>query len=289
MSAPSQRAQRLHEEDRPALEAWFATQPDVTLFQAANLERAGFADDGRAYGGTWAGCFESGRLVAVAQHAWNGMVVLAGSTGSVAQAAEAAVAASGRPVSGLAGPWTAIVAAEPAVAPPGQAGAGRLRTREVLMALEAAAWPVATPELAGVRRALASDMDVLVPWRLDYEHESLGVPLDQLDAAAARSSLERALARDDVYVLEAQGQLVAMTGFNARVRDVVQVGGGFTPKPLRSRGHARRVVAGSLVDAARSGARRSVLFTDEANHPALACYRRLGYRETGEYGFIFYA
>ena len=89
MSAPSPRAQRLHEEDRPALETWFATQPDVTLFQAANLERAGFADDGRAYGGTWAGCFESGRLVAVAQHAWNGMVVLAGSTVSVAQAAEA--------------------------------------------------------------------------------------------------------------------------------------------------------------------------------------------------------
>lgn len=288
MSTAPPTARRLHEQDRPALTAWFAAHPDVTLFQAANLERAGFADDGRAYGGTWAGCVEAGRLVAVAQHAWNGMVLVAGAIACVARAAEAAVTASGRSVAGLAGPWSVIVAAEPAVAPPGHVGAGRLRTREILMALEAAAWPTPSPALEGVRRARASDLDVLVPWRLDYEHESLGVPTHRLDAAAAQGSLERALAQDDLYVLEEQGRVVATTGFNARVRDVVQVGGVFTPKPLRSRGYAGRAVAGSLLDAARAGARRSVLFTDEANHAALACYRRLGYRETGEYGFIFY-
>lgn len=289
MSVRRTRAVPLDEAHRGALLSWFAAHPDVTLFQAANLDRAGFHDDGRSYGGRWAGRFDGDRLVAVAQHAWNGMVVLAGTPSDVAEAARAAVAASARTVAGLAGPWTSIVAAEETVAPHGQRGGGRLRTREVLMALEPEAWPRPCAELESVRKAEPRDFDVLVPWRLAYEHEALAVPAAQLDPTAARESLERAAARDDLYVLDEEGRLVSTTGFNARTRDVVQVGGVFTPKEVRGRGYARRAVAGSLLHAARAGARRCVLFTDEANVAALACYRRLGFRETGEYGFIFYA
>jgi predicted GNAT family acetyltransferase len=46
-----------------------------------------------------------------------------------------------------------------------------------------------------------------------------------------------------------------MTGFNAQTADIVQIGGVYTPPPLRSRGHARRAVALHLAEARDRGVR----------------------------------
>jgi predicted GNAT family acetyltransferase len=64
----------------------------------------------------------------------------------------------------------------------------------------------------------------------------------------------------------------------------VQIGGVWTPPPLRSRGHARAVVGGSLLLARAQGMRRSVLFTGEDNVAALRSYERLGYVRAGRFG-----
>jgi predicted GNAT family acetyltransferase len=68
----------------------------------------------------------------------------------------------------------------------------------------------------------------------------------------------------------------------------VQIGGVWTPPPLRSQGFARAAVAGALLAARARGVPRSVLFTEEDNHPAKAAYRALGYQRVGDYGMVMF-
>lgn len=78
-----------------------------------------------------------------------------------------------------------------------------------------------------------------------------------------------------------------MTAFNARLPEIVQVGGVWTPPELRGRGYARCVIAAHLRVARRSGADRAILFTDEENLPAQRAYEALGFSEIGTYGLAF--
>ncbi len=79
-------------------------------------------------------------------------------------------------------------------------------------------------------------------------------------------------------MLERGGEPVAYAAYNAALPTCVQIGGVWTPPLLRSRGYARAAVAGALLAARERGVPRSVLFTEEDNHPAKAAYRALGYR-----------
>ena len=78
------------------------------------------------------------------------------------------------------------------------------------------------------------------------------------------------------------------SAFNAALPDCVQVGGVFTPPPLRGRGFGRAVVAGTLLLARERGVERSVLFTGPDNAPAQTAYRALGYRDIGDYGLVLF-
>jgi len=67
----------------------------------------------------------------------------------------------------------------------------------------------------------------------------------------------------------------------------VQVGGVYTPPALRNRGHARAVVAASLLDARGDGATRGILFTPRPD--AVAAYRALGFAAIGRYAIVVFA
>jgi predicted GNAT family acetyltransferase len=91
------------------------------------------------------------------------------------------------------------------------------------------------------------------------------------------------------WLLEQDGWPVASTGFNARLPDVVQIGGVYTPPALRGRGYARAAVAGSLLAVRETGVRRAVLFTGTDNEPARRTYLALGFRVVGDFGFVHVA
>ena len=195
--------------------------------------------------------------------------------------------ASGRPVNGLVGPWPQVQAAEP-----------RLdldRTRlgkvvpEYLYRLDLAALTVPESLSAGRvmhRRATDDDLPTLVRWRRQYDLETMGFSEDSIDDAANRDTLAHMIETRRLWVLEAAGRPVSMTGFNATLPDVVQVGGVFTPVEFRDRGHGRAVVAGSLLDASADGAVEAILFTEADNHPAQRAYRSLGFERIGDYGLV---
>ena len=136
--------------------------------------------------------------------------------------------------------------------------------------------------LAG-RRADERDLETLTAWRIDYEVNLIHAEDTPALRAEAKGSIENMIDERRLWVLEHGSRLVAMTGFNTRFEDIVQVGGVYTPPELRGRGYGRIVVAASLLDAKREGKRRSILFTGEHNVAAQRAYEALGFVAIGSY------
>ena len=87
-------------------------------------------------------------------------------------------------------------------------------------------------------------------------------------------------------MLEAGGEPVAMSGFNATLPDCVQIGSVWTAPELRRRGYARCAVAGSLLEAREAGVSRSILFAESPH--AKRAYEAIGFRRIGDYGLVLF-
>jgi len=133
------------------------------------------------------------------------------------------------------------------------------------------------PDLPGstLRPIAPDDLPLLTDWRETYIGEVLG---QTGPAAKARAEAELAayLLKDSHRLLLHHGQPVAMTGFNATLPEIVQIGGVYTPPALRGKGFARTAVALHLDEARRNGATRAVLFA--ANDAAASAYRAIGFQ-----------
>lgn len=272
--------------DEAALMRFLESRPDTTMFLRGNLAAAGVEDHGERLQGTWAAAFEDGEVVAAAGHFWNGNVILEAPRHLEAVLCEA-VRRSPRGVQGLVGRHEYVATARALLGLEGAAAS--LDSVEILyrLELERLVVPAALQEgRVTCRRATLADLPTLAPWGRAYRIESIGME-DGSDLEKALEHGQRASVADGrVWILEEDGTPVAMTAFNARTDDCVQVGGVYTPPELRSRGYARCAVAGSLLDARKDGAERSILFTGEANPSAQACYVGLGYEAIGDYHLL---
>lgn len=263
---------------------------DTSLFFFSNVERAGLVDRGEALQATYVASFDgSEQITAVAGHAWNGNVIVQGDAG-LEQAVLLASSASGRAVQGIIGPWQLVCRARRALGlderPAAHDG------EELLYTLELAALRIPALLARGDVDLRAPTPDevvtVLTDWRVDYQVECLGSARSPELESAAREQMASWRESGRLWVLTRQARVVAMTGFNASTRGIVQVGGVFTPVALRGHGYARSAVAASLQLAQREGARRSVLFTAEHNQPARRAYCSLGYEVTGDFGLVLF-
>jgi len=118
------------------------------------------------------------------------------------------------------------------------------------------------------RLATEQDQDFLLPWMIDYNVEALEEPRTDLLIKEVTESLHHKINDEVMYVLFDGNTPLATTGFNAKTKPFVQVGGVWTPVHLRAKGYARSVVAASLFHAIELGFERSVLFTDGKNPAA---------------------
>jgi len=263
---------------------------ESSLILLSNIERGGMDDRGQRYQATYAASFdEQDALTALAGHSWNGMVVVQGDEG-IEEAARLAVRSSGRDVKGVLGPWSLACRVREALAK--TEAEITHESREVLLALQLAELQV--PELLSrndVSVAVPTEAeahDVLVPWRIEYDVEATAARRGAELERRARETVLAGRAERTLWVLKVAGEIVAMTGFHARARNIVQVGGVYTPPQFRNRGFARSAVAGSLLAARAEGAAISTLFTGSSMAAAQRAYKALGYREVGDYGLIFF-
>lgn len=272
--------------DEDALEAFLLQYADSSLFLRANARAAGLVDHGAPLQATYAAAWDGGRIVAVAAHCWNDNLLLQAPT-HIADVTAAAVAKTGRPVLGLLGPWEQVAAARRTLGMD-QAPANKT-SREELFALALADLQVPDSlarSSVRCRRTRSDDLEELSIWRVAYAKEALGEPDHPLLLETARKDIQRWHDEGRSWVLEDGGRRVAYSGFNAVLPDTVQIGGVYTPPPLRNRGYGRAAVAGSLIDAHKAGAQRAVLFAESAT--AKKAYVSLGFRVIGDYGMILF-
>ena len=279
-------ARPLVDADIPALEALLAQHADSSMILRSNLRAAGLADTGARYSGLWAGLFDGAALIGAAAHFWNDMLILQCPAPPEGIALLARAAASGRPVAGVVGPlaqaqagWAAIHAAPP-----------RIEMREDLFSLD-----LRELQLPGslqssaltVRRATAADLPTLSPWSYDYNVEVGQMVPGPASVTSAAEKIAALVAEDVVFVACSEdGAPRAMSSFNARMPDCVQIGGVWTPPEGRRRHAARACVAGSLQIARAEGVARSILFTRVDNTAARLAYLGIGYRIVGDYGIL---
>lgn len=143
------------------------------------------------------------------------------------------------------------------------------------------------PDVPGtdLRPAGAADRPLLTDWRIAYHTEVLGTAAAEAPALAARD-VAGWIAAGSHRLLWQDGAPVALTGFNARLDDVVQVGGVFVPPALRGRKLAQRAVALHLAEARTEGATRAVLFA--VSDTAAGAYRAIGFTPCGAVSLILF-
>lgn len=274
--------------DEALVAAFCERHPDTTLFFQNNVAAQGLVDRGVPYAGTYAAAFEGDAIVAVAAHYWNGNVIVE-APHHLEAVARAAIAASGRGVAGLIGPYAQIVALRGALGltgavatmdSPDELFAVSLDRLQVPASLVRGTWSVRVPR--------PDELDLLGDWRAGYRIELMGQAPGPALREGARAEVERNQAEGRNFVLEVEGALVSYAGYNARTPACVQIGGVWTPVAQRGRGYARAAVAGALLAARASGTARSILFTGVENRAARAAYRALGYERIGDYGLVLF-
>ena len=136
-----------------------------------------------------------------------------------------------------------------------------------------------------------SDVDVVFPcdisvntltnWITAYEIESLGAKDTKEQRAHIQDRVQMILESDNHWVLLDEGVPVSLSGFNAVLPDIVQVGPVWTPPEYRGRGYARSLVALTLEQAKNNGVDKTILFTN--NPSAKKAYEAIGYEKIGTY------
>lgn len=275
--------------DETLLENFLLQHTDTSIFLRSNWREAGLIDNGARFQGTYVAAIADQTIVAVAAHYWNGMVVVQAPV-HLAEVVQAVVAQSNRAIAGIAGPAAQVEMTKEALGLVHQPT--QLDESEILFSLTLSDLQV-PPALASkkvqCRLPHPQELELLSQWCVAYNVETLG-QLETPDLLPIyRQEIEARQSTHRHWVLIAEDVPVAYTAFNARLPDIVQIGGVWTPPPLRGRGYAKCVVAGSLLEARSHGVKRAILFTNRDNHAAQAAYRGIGFCPTGEeYGLVIF-
>jgi len=276
---------RLGPRDVPEVLAFLEDDPVLHVYLVALVLRDALARPQDL----WWGVRRNGRLTALLYAgAQSGAVLPAGSDREalVELGAAAARALAERPPRlQLIGPRVAVAALRERFPPVG--ADLRLDRAQVYMALDRppAGDDVRLPELRAARR---EDYAFLYQAGADLRAEELLEDPRQVDPMAYARRVEEECRDGWTWVVRDARGLCFRAGISALTRDAAQVSGVYVPPALRGRGIARRAL-GELCTRLLQRSRTVCLFVNDFNAPALALYRRLGFRERSEWASAFYA
>jgi len=268
--------------DGPALDGFLSARADGSMFPLANLRGHGL---GHGRGGEhphatrfWV-VDDAGGVAGVLGLTAGGMLMPQWPGGDWAQAQGVL---AGTEIEGAVGPADQVRPLLAALAL--EAAPRRSDTDQPAFALDLG--DLRVPDGPGdLHPLVADDLPWLTEWRVAYaaEVQGAGGPAARMRAGAeVRGWIEAGTHR----VLRIAGDPVSICGFNAVLPGIVQVGGVFTPPPLRGRGHARRAVALHLDGARATGVERAVLFA--ASDAAARAYVAIGFRRLGTVAVVLF-
>jgi len=263
--------------DEPAIEAFLAGHAETSMFLRGNLRDYGLDDRSHPHATAYWLAQEDGRIAAVfgLSNAGFAMSQAPGAPPALWRAFTEAVA--GRMLAGITGEAAQVAQAKQAFGL--HSGTFALDRPEPLYRLDLA--DLVIPENPGeIRPPVETDRALLESWFADYEQETLGTAPDRA-TAVARERAGRAISNGHTRLLLINGAPVSMTAFNARLPDMVQIGGVFTPPELRGQGLARRAVALHLAEARGEGVETAILFASGA--AACRAYEAIGFARIGTF------
>ncbi|WP_339647125.1 GNAT family N-acetyltransferase [Jannaschia helgolandensis] len=263
------------ESHRPAIEAMLGISPELAMFPLGNLVRYGmdgghphamsFWLDGATSPTAILGLTDGGMVLPV----WSGAF----------DPARAAEHLCGQTLTGFAGAASPV---RDLIAAVGLSGAPAVLSEDEPQFL-AHLNTLSVPDRPGTLSPLTVDVATAVAWRQAYDAE---LHLGASSVEDAEAQVQRWIAEDTHRFLMIDGIPAAMTGFNAVLPDIVQVGGVYTPPSARNRGLARHAVALHLAEARDAGVTRATLFA--ATNAAVACYRPLGFERIGDFALVLF-
>lgn len=277
--------------DELLLEAFLKPRLESSIFLLHNMRASGLIDQGHRFSGTYLAAFETDKMgvdkmVAVIAHYWNnGLVIQAPVYADILT--KAITDFSKRPIKYLSGPNKQVNIAKNTLGLTKtdlqldeQEGLYRLMLNQLIVPPK-----LKLGQIKG-RRIAQKDLDLLVAWRVAYCVETLGDTADEALWTRCRNGMVRSLNLKQGWLVEENsknGGPLAFSGFNAVIKEAVQVGGVWTPPPNRSQGYGRCAVATSLLDAQAEGTERAILFTSDENIAAQKTYAALGFKRIGDY------
>lgn len=264
--------------DREALVDFMFAHAPIMMFPLTNLTRYGLGADHPRAIRAWVA--KDGKdITDVLTISQEGMVFPCCPTG---QWDAAAAILQGHAVKGFLGEGEQVAALRAAA---NLTGPARLDTTEPSYLLTLATLRMPDVTDVTLRPLSAAPFDLLVQWRSDYDVETLSIPRSEAHLSAHRH-VRQSIAQDSHRVLFAGDTPVAMTGFNAILPEIVQVGGVYTPPAHRNKAYARKALALHLAEVAVDGVTDAVL--SAANDYAARAYLALGFEQIGTFALVIY-
>ncbi len=130
-----------------------------------------------------------------------------------------------------------------------------------------------------LRPAAEPDAPLLIEWLRQF---GIDAHLPALDIDPEKL-VRRYLDTGTMFLWEHEGTPVTMVGSNARTPNGARVGPVYTPSNLRGRGYGTSGTAAVTKQLLDAGQKFCFLFTDLSNQTSNGIYRRIGYRQVGEY------
>ncbi|WP_346619543.1 GNAT family N-acetyltransferase [Blastococcus montanus] len=277
-------ARVLDEADEPAVQRLLATDPVAGCVIAGRVEVAGTA--AVSVGAPLWGIGTDGELDAVCLAGANLIpFALPGAERAAADAFAERARRAGRRCSTIVGPSAVVEPLWELLAP--QWGPARdHRPRQPLMAIDGP--PAVRPE-PRVRPVRAEQIDLLMPAAVAMFTEEVGVsPLRTDGGAGYRARVDELVRAGQSLAWIEDGAVLFKAEIGAVCRGACQIQGVWVAPALRGRGIGTTCTA-AVVDYARAVIAPVVsLYVNDYNTRARAAYRRVGFREVGEYASVLF-
>ena len=276
---------RLGPRDVPEVLSFLEDEPVLNVYLIALVLRDALA---RPHDSWW-GARRDGRLTALLYVGAHSGAVLPAGDDLEAHRALGRAAREEKPLSPgrlqVIGPRGAVAALREHF--PGPGATARLERSQVYLVLER--MPGSDPSMAApeLRTARREDYAFLYHAGADLRTEELLEDPRTIDPVAFARRVEEECRDGWTWILRDARGLCFRAGVSALTSEAAQVSGVYVPLALRGQGIATRAL-GELCTRLLQRSRVVCLFVNDFNQPALALYRRLGFRQLAPWTSVFY-